>query len=63
MLSFFVDVDTPLRRLAELAMGGTPQRVAQSTPNGPVTVATVRDPDDVVVLLTPGSITQTPTPS
>jgi catechol 2,3-dioxygenase-like lactoylglutathione lyase family enzyme len=60
MLSFFVDVEETLKRLVELAIGGTPQRVTQSTPNGPVSIATVRDPDDVLVLLTPGSITQTP---
>lgn len=59
MLSFFVDVDATLKRLAELAMGGTPQRVTQSTPNGPVAIATIRDPDNALVLLTPGSITQT----
>ena len=57
MLSFFVDVDATLKRLAELAVGGTPQRITQSTPNGPAAIATVRDPDDVFVLLTPGSIT------
>jgi catechol 2,3-dioxygenase-like lactoylglutathione lyase family enzyme len=57
MLSFFVDVEETLKRLVELAVGGTPQRVTQSTPNGPVSIATVRDPDDVLVLLTPGSIT------
>ena len=60
MLSFFVDVEETLKRLVELAIGGTPRRVTQSTPNGPVSIATVRDPDDVLVLLTPGSITQTP---
>jgi len=58
MLSFFVDVDATLRRLAALGLGGPPLRVIQSTPNGPVTVATVRDPDGLLVLLTPGSITR-----
>lgn len=57
MLSFFVDVDATLSRLADLGLGGPPRRVTQSTPNGPVTIATVRDPDGVRVLLTPGSIT------
>ena len=58
MLSFFVDVDATLSRLAALGLGGPPRRVIQSTPNGPVTVATVRDPDGLLVLLTPGSITR-----
>jgi hypothetical protein len=57
-LSFFVDVETTLTKLADLGLGGTPRRVTQSTPNGPITIATVRDPDGVVILLTPGSITQ-----
>ena len=59
MLSFFVDVEATLKRLSDLRLGGAPRRVTQSTPNGPVTIATVRDPDGVVVLLTPGSITST----
>ena len=58
MLSFFVDVDATLERLAELGMGGPPRRVIQSTPGGQIAIATVRDPDGVLVLLTPGSITQ-----
>ena len=59
MLSFFVDVDAILKRLAGLALGGLPRRITQATPNGSITFATVRDPDDVFILLTPGSITQT----
>lgn len=59
-LSFFVDVEATLKKLADLELGGPPRRVAQSTPNGPITIATVRDPDGVLVLLTPGSITQRP---
>jgi len=35
-----------------------PRRVIQPTPNGPVTIATVRDPDGLLVLLIPGSITR-----
>lgn len=58
MISFFVDVETTLGRLADLGLGGSPRRVTQATPNGPVTIATIRDPDGVLVLLTPGSITQ-----
>ena len=57
-LSFFVDVEATLKKLADLGLGGPPRRVAQSTPNGPITIATVRDPDGVLVLLTPGAITQ-----
>jgi catechol 2,3-dioxygenase-like lactoylglutathione lyase family enzyme len=58
MVSFFVDVESTLKRLADLGVGGTPRRVEQSTPNGPIVIATVRDPDGVLVLLTPGPITQ-----
>jgi catechol 2,3-dioxygenase-like lactoylglutathione lyase family enzyme len=57
MLSFFVDVDATLERLAALGLGGEPRRVTQLTPNGPIGIATVRDPDGVLVLLTPGSFT------
>jgi glyoxylase I family protein len=56
-LSFFVDVEATLAKLADLGLGGTPRRVTQSTPNGPITIATVCDPNGVLVLLTPGSIT------
>jgi catechol 2,3-dioxygenase-like lactoylglutathione lyase family enzyme len=58
MISFFVDVEATLSKLAGLGLGGSPRRVTQPTPNGPITIATVRDPDGVLVLLTPGSITQ-----
>jgi catechol 2,3-dioxygenase-like lactoylglutathione lyase family enzyme len=58
MLSFFVDVDATLDRLAALGLGGRPRRVAQPTPSGALSLATVLDPDDVTVLLTPGSITR-----
>jgi catechol 2,3-dioxygenase-like lactoylglutathione lyase family enzyme len=57
MVSFFVDVEPTLERLADLGMGEVPRRVEQSTPSGPIVIATVRDPDGVLVLLTPGSIT------
>lgn len=59
MLSYFVDVEATLKRLADLGLGGPPRRVAQTTPSGDITIALVRDPDGVRVLLTPGSITQT----
>ena len=58
MLSFFVDVEATLGRLATFGLGGPPRRVTQSTPAGPITIATVRDPDGLLVLLTPGSITR-----
>ena len=58
MLSFFVDVEAALGRLGRLGLGGSPRRVTQPTPGGPVTIATVRDPDGLLVLLTPGSITR-----
>jgi glyoxylase I family protein len=57
-LSFFVDVEATLTGLAALDLGGPPRQVAQSTPQGSFTIATVRDPDGVLVLLTPGSITR-----
>ncbi len=58
LLSFFVDVEATLSRLAALGLGGPPRRVTQSTPRGPITLATVRDPEGLLVLLTPGSITR-----
>jgi hypothetical protein len=58
LLSFFVDVEATLRRLAALGLGGPPRRVDQPGPNGPISIATVRDPDGLAVLLTPGSITR-----
>jgi catechol 2,3-dioxygenase-like lactoylglutathione lyase family enzyme len=58
LLSFFVDVEATLSRLAALGLGGPPRRVTQSTPRGPVNLTTVRDPDGLLVLLTPGSITR-----
>jgi glyoxylase I family protein len=59
MLSYFVDVQATLERLADLGFGDPPRRATHTTPNGDITVAMVRDPDGVRVLLTPGSITQT----
>ena len=58
LLSFFVDVEPTLGRLASLGLGGEPRRVTQPTPGGPISLATVRDPDGVLILLTPGSITR-----
>src|SRR5580700_6976756 len=45
LLSFFVDVEATLSRLAALGLGGEPRRVTQPTPGGPISLATVRDPD------------------
>jgi hypothetical protein len=58
LLSFFVDVEATLGRLASLGLGGSPLRVIQPTPNGSIAIASVRDPDGLLVLLTPGSITR-----
>ncbi|MCS5735178.1 VOC family protein [Herbiconiux daphne] len=58
LLSFFVDVEATLDRLAALGLGGAPNRVVQETPAGAITIATVHDPDGVTILLTPGSITR-----
>ncbi len=58
LLSFFVDVEAALSRLAALGLGGPPRRATLLTPRGLITLATVRDPDGLLVLLTPGSITR-----
>jgi hypothetical protein len=58
LLSFFVDVEAALSRLAALGLGGPSRRVDLPGPGGPITIATVRDPDGLRVLLTPGSITR-----
>lgn len=57
MISYFVDVEATLYRLDMLGLARDVRRVEQATPNGIITLVTVRDPDGVVVLLTPGSIT------
>jgi catechol 2,3-dioxygenase-like lactoylglutathione lyase family enzyme len=51
LLSFFVDVDSTLDRLAALGLGGAPARIQVPGPDEPVTMATVRDPDGVLVEL------------
>jgi catechol 2,3-dioxygenase-like lactoylglutathione lyase family enzyme len=58
MISYFVDVEATLARLERLGLAADVRRVEQVTPNGSVILATVRDPDGVAVLLTPGSITR-----
>ena len=57
IISYFVDVEATLSRLDNLGLARDVRRVEQATPNGSITLATVRDPDGVAVLLTPGSIT------
>jgi catechol 2,3-dioxygenase-like lactoylglutathione lyase family enzyme len=51
LLSFFVDVDVTLRRLRELGFGERARRIEQPGPLGSVSMATVRDPDGVLVEL------------
>jgi glyoxylase I family protein len=51
LLSFYVDVDAVLGRLEQLDLGGAPRRVTVPSPNGDVAMATVRDPDGVLVEL------------
>jgi catechol 2,3-dioxygenase-like lactoylglutathione lyase family enzyme len=58
LLSYFVDVEATIQRLADLGFGDPPRRVVQATANGDSTIALVRDPDGVRILLAPGSITQ-----
>ena len=60
MLSYFVDVEATLEKLADLGLGGPPRRVSQATPNGDITIALVRDQDGVRILLTPSPITHAP---
>ena len=57
MISYFVDVEATLARLEALGLAKDVRHVEQATPNGSITLATVRDPDGAAVLLTPGSIT------
>ncbi|MBV8949612.1 MAG: VOC family protein [Actinobacteria bacterium] len=51
LLSMYVDVEATLARLAALGLGGTPRRIEAPAPQGPVAMATVRDPDGVLVEL------------
>lgn len=52
LLSFYVDVDATLTRLAELGLGGEPRRIEVDAMNGAtVAMAVVRDPDGVIVEL------------
>src|ERR1700726_3147474 len=49
------DVDATLRRLRGVGFGEDARRIEQPGPLGPVSMATVRDPDSVVVELIHGS--------
>ena len=51
LLSLFVDVDAVLERLHDLGLGGAPRRISVPAPGGAVAMATVRDPDGVLVEL------------
>lgn len=51
LLSFFVDVDEVLGRLVALGLAADVRRIEQPGPAGPVAMATVRDPDGVLVEL------------
>jgi glyoxylase I family protein len=52
LLSFYVDVDTTLERLAALGLGGEPRRIEVDGMGGTkVPMAVVRDPDGVIVEL------------
>ena len=50
-MSLFVEVDAVLDRLRALGLGGEPRRIAVPSPGGAVQMATVRDPDGVLVEL------------
>ena len=51
LLSFFVDVEATLNRLASVGLDGLARRIQVPAPGGDVEMATVRDPDGVLVEL------------
>jgi catechol 2,3-dioxygenase-like lactoylglutathione lyase family enzyme len=51
LLSFFVDVDATLKRLAAVGIDEPARRIRVPGPEGDVEMATVRDPDGVLVEL------------
>ena len=51
LVSCYVDVGATLARLAALGLGGEPRRITMPTPNGGVPMATVIDPNGVLVEL------------
>jgi catechol 2,3-dioxygenase-like lactoylglutathione lyase family enzyme len=56
LLSFFVDdLDAALTRLGALGLADGVRRIAVPGPSGPVAMATIRDPDGVLIELIDGS--------
>jgi catechol 2,3-dioxygenase-like lactoylglutathione lyase family enzyme len=51
LLSFFVDVEASLARLRRLGLASEARRIEVPGPTGPVAMATLRDPDGVLVEL------------
>jgi len=51
LLSFFVDVDATMERLAALGLADQVRRISVPGPGGDVDMVTVRDPDGVLVEL------------
>ncbi len=51
LLSCYVDVDAVLARLRALGLGGEPRRIVVPVPDGEAQMATVVDPDGVLVEL------------
>ena len=51
LLSFFVDVDETLARVEQLGVANDIRRIDVDSPRGPVPMATLRDPDGVLVEL------------
>jgi glyoxylase I family protein len=51
LLSFFVDVDDTVARLAAVGLDGPARRIRVAGPGGDVEMATLRDPDGVLVEL------------
>ena len=51
LLSFFVDVDATMARLAALGLDDRARRIRVQGPGGDVDMVTVRDPDGVLVEL------------
>lgn len=49
--SFFTDVDACLERLERLGIGDDARRITQPSAGGDVPMATVRDPDGVMIEL------------
>ncbi len=49
LLSFFVDVDDALARIEQLGLATDIRRIDVDSPRGPVPMATLRDPDGVLV--------------